>query len=97
MTDYTGKITNTIIDIVSKEINKKKNKEKIMTNIIDPLLCDLTRRYYPHLITVTVILVVILLLLVSILSLLVLQRLTDSNEYVQKCIANSIEIQSLSQ
>lgn len=89
MSNYAGPITNTIIDAVSKEINKKKTKEKIMTGIIDPLLCNLTTRYYPHLITITIILVVILLLLVSILTLLILQRLADRdniNDYVQQCI-----------
>lgn len=80
MSNYYGPITNTIIDAVSKEINKKKTKEKIMTGIIDPLLYDLTKRYYPHLITITIVMVIILLLLVSILALLILQRLTDNDE-----------------
>ncbi len=85
MSNFVGPLTNTIIDAVSKEINKKKTKEKIMIGIIDPLLCDLTTRYYPHLITITIILVVIVLLLVSILTLLILQRLADNNEYVKQC------------
>ena len=85
MSSFVGPVTNKIIDAVSKEINKKKTKEKIMSGIIDPLICDLTTRYYPHLMTITIILVVIVLLLVSILSLLILQRLADGNEYVKQC------------
>lgn len=74
MDKYIGPMTNGIIDAVSKEIKKRKTKEKIMSGIIDPLLCDLSMRYYPHLITITVILVIIILLLISILVLLVIQR-----------------------
>ena len=54
--------------------HSEKTKEKIMTGILDPLLCDLSSRYYPHLMTITVILVIIILLLISILILLVIQR-----------------------
>ena len=54
-----GPITNSVIDGVISEIKKKKTKEKIMKNIVDPLLCDLTTRYYPYLITITIILVLI--------------------------------------
>jgi hypothetical protein len=74
MSTYVGPITNGVIDCVIKEIKKKKTKEKIMKNIIDPLLCDLATRYYPHFITITIFLVVIVLLLISILVLSVLQR-----------------------
>jgi hypothetical protein len=77
MSSYVGPFTNGIIDDVIKEIKKKKTKEKIMKHIIDPLLCDLSTRYYPHFITITTILIVIILLLISILIMVVLQRCTD--------------------
>lgn len=86
MEKYVGPITNGIIDSISKEIKKKKTKEKIMTGIIDPLLCDLTTRYYPHLMTITIILVVIVLLLISILVLSVLQRITDETDFDNQII-----------
>lgn len=79
MNKYVGPLTDGIIDSVVKEIKKKKTKEKIMVGIVDPLLCDLTNRYYPHLMTITIILVVVVLLLIGILILLVLQRCTDSD------------------
>jgi hypothetical protein len=74
MTHYIGPLTNAVLDSVIKEIRKKKTKEKIMQNIVDPLLCDLTTRYYPHLMTITVILVIMVVLLISSLVLLVLQK-----------------------
>ena len=67
-------MTDGVINALSKEIKKKKTKEKIMAEIIDPLLCDLTTRYYPHLMTITIILTVVVLLLIGILIMLVLQR-----------------------
>jgi hypothetical protein len=63
-----------IISNFTKEIKKKKNKEKIMNNIIDPLLKDISTRYYPYLVTITCILIIIILLLISILILLVIQK-----------------------
>jgi hypothetical protein len=72
MSSYVGPITNSVIDGVIKEINKKKTKEKIMRHVIDPLLCDLSIRYYPHFITITIVLVVIIILLIAILIILVI-------------------------
>ncbi len=74
MSTYVGPLTNAVIDGVIKEIKKKKTKEKILKNIIDPLICDLAVRYYPHFMTITIILIAIILLLISILVLIVLQR-----------------------
>jgi hypothetical protein len=69
-----GPITDAVINGIIKEINKKKTKDKIMKHIFDPLLGDLTARYYPHFMTVTITLVVMILLLVSILILIVLSK-----------------------
>ena len=67
MSQIIGSLTNTVLDSIVKEMKKQKNKEKIMKNVIDPLLCDITTRYYPHFLTVTIILVVMFILLIAIL------------------------------
>lgn len=67
MSQIIGSLTNTVLDSIVKEMKKQKNKEKIMKNVIDPLLCDITTRYYPHFLTVTIILVVMVILLIAIL------------------------------
>lgn len=72
MNTYIGPITNDLIDKITNEVKKKKTKEKIMRNIIDPLLCDIAKRYYPYLIMITSVLVIIILLLIVIL--LILQK-----------------------
>lgn len=74
MSEYIGPMTDAFLDKIIKEVKKKKTKEKIMKNIIDPFLCDLTTRYYPHLITVTIILIIMVILLVTILVLSVIQK-----------------------
>lgn len=74
MGDYIGPITDAFIDKIIKEVKKKKTKEKILTHVIDPLLCDLTTRYYPHLVTLTIILIIMVILLVTILVLTVVQK-----------------------
>lgn len=74
MSTYIGPMTNAIIDGVTNEIKKKKTKEKIMRNIIDPLLKDLSVRYYPYFVSITIVMAVIIILLIAILILLVLQK-----------------------
>lgn len=74
MEKCVGPITETLLNKCIKEINKKKTKEKIMKGVIDPLLKDLTDRYYPYFITITSVLIVIIILLISILVLVVVQK-----------------------
>ena len=64
---FLGPVTNSILDLIIEEIKKTKTKEKIMENIIDPLLKDLSIRYYPHFIIITIALIMIIILLISIL------------------------------
>jgi hypothetical protein len=74
MTTYIGPLTDAMLDTMIKQIKKTKTKEKIMKSIIDPLLCDIMTRYYPYLITITIILSIIVILLISILSIIILDR-----------------------
>lgn len=67
MDSYIGPITSGIIDNLVKEIKRKENKEKIINNIIDPLIYDITRRYYPHFLVVTFLLILIIVILIVIL------------------------------
>ena len=64
---YIGPITDGIVNGLIDEFKKKKTKEKIVKNIIDPLLCDIAEKYYPHIITLIVVLALMILLLISIL------------------------------
>lgn len=67
LSSFIGPTTNAVIELVVKAIKKRKTREKVMKNIIDPLLCDLSSRYYPYFIMIIVILLLIVILLVCIL------------------------------
>lgn len=77
MSTSIGPLTNSIIDGIIKEIKKKKTKEKIMTHIVDPLLCDLTSRYYPHLMIVMIVLIMMIILLISILIMIMCSKFSS--------------------
>jgi hypothetical protein len=67
MLGYIGPMTDALINQITVELKKKENKDKIMNNIIDPLLCDITARYYSHFLTGTVVLIIIVVLLLTII------------------------------
>jgi uncharacterized membrane protein len=67
MTTYIGPITDSVIEGIIKELKKKETKEKVMKNIIDPLILDMSSRYYPYFMMVIIVLLIIVILLVAIL------------------------------
>lgn len=69
-------IIDNAIDCFISEVKKKHNKDKIMKNIVEPIVEDINKRYYPHMITLTVLLVFIIVLL----ALLVGTNLKDKNK-----------------
>ena len=64
---FIGPVTDNLINSFIDEIKKKKNKEKIMKNIIEPILNDINDKYYPHMMTITVLLSLIIILLLLLL------------------------------
>ena len=57
-------IMNSYIGPFTDEFNKKENKKKIMDNVIEPILYEVTSKYYPQVLTLFVILITITLLLI---------------------------------
>lgn len=74
MSSYIGPITDSVIEMIIKELKKKETKEKVMKNIIDPLIKDMSSRYYPYFMMMIVILLLIIMLLVSILIVNIVSR-----------------------
>ena len=74
MTEYIGSITDAMVDTLVKEVKKKSTREKIMKNVIDPLLCDISSRYYSYFIMTIIVLILIIILLISILILTVVKK-----------------------
>ena len=74
MADLIGPITNTVIDTVVNEIKKKHNKERLIKYVIDPLLYNISSRYYSYFIMTIIVLVIFIILLISILILVVVKK-----------------------
>ena len=74
MIGYIGPMTDAIINQITKEVKKKKTREKILSEIVDPLLYDITSRYYPHFITATIFLILIVLLLLTITFMIIFDK-----------------------
>jgi hypothetical protein len=70
MPNFIGPITNSLIDNIIKEFKKKEIKEKIIKNVCDPIIYDISVRFYPYFILILTILGVIIILLSIIIILL---------------------------
>ena len=64
---FIGSLSDNLINSFVDEIKKKKNKEKIMKNIIEPILNDINDKYYPYMLTLTFLLSIIIILLLLLL------------------------------
>ena len=64
---YIGPLTRDIIETCSKELKKKEIKEKIMTNLIDPVVSEFFSRYYPYITCFMFIHMIIIVLLIYII------------------------------
>ena len=70
MPNFIGPITNSLIDNIIKEFKKKEMKEKIITNICNPIIYDISIRFYPYFILILSILCIIIILLIIIIILI---------------------------
>lgn len=64
---YIGPFTDKLIKDFIHEIRKEKNMDRIKENVIDPVLCDINDRYFPHMVTLITLLILIVLLLTFLL------------------------------
>ncbi len=71
---YVGPITNNIMEEFINELKKKETKDKIFDGIINPLIRDISTRYYPYFILIIVVLVLIIVLLISILITMIVHK-----------------------
>jgi hypothetical protein len=64
---FIGPVTDNIVNGILCELKKKKNKDKIMKDLIEPIINDINERYYPHMLILTVLLSIIIILLLFLL------------------------------
>lgn len=73
--DYcVGNITNSIIDKVLNQIKKKKTKEKLMINIVEPFIKDFASKYYIYFLFIFIALLFIILLQIGTLTMIILTK-----------------------
>jgi len=74
-----GPMTDGLLEMFIYEVNKKDTREKILKKVIDPLLYELSCRYYPYFIMITIILILIIVLLLAILVIMMIRKNTPVN------------------
>jgi hypothetical protein len=72
--NYIGPFADKMIKDFIYEIRKDKNMDKIRKNVLDPVLCDINDRYFPHMVTLITLLILIVLLLTLILVLYIFDK-----------------------
>ena len=65
MEKYIGPVTDNLIDIVTSEISKEKNRKKIMNKIIKPILEDINKKYYPHFMALLSLLIIMTIMMIG--------------------------------
>jgi hypothetical protein len=60
-----GPITDNIINSFVNEVKKSKNRDKIMKNIIDPILSDINHKYFPYVVMLVLLLLIIIILQIT--------------------------------
>lgn len=64
---YIGPLTKNIVDACVNEFKKKETKDRVMKNLIDPVIIELFKRYSPYIASFILIHIVIIFLLIYII------------------------------
>lgn len=65
MDKIIGPATSNIIDILTTEIYKERNRKKIIKKIIQPILEDINRKYYPHFMALLILLIIMTIMMIG--------------------------------
>ena len=65
MDKLIGPATNNIIEILTFEIAKKKNRKKIINRVITPILEDINKKYYPHFMALLSLLIIMTIMMIG--------------------------------
>lgn len=66
-----GQMTDTIINQIICEINKKENKEKLNMLILNPIINKINKKIYPYFLIFSILIILILILIIIILYILI--------------------------
>jgi hypothetical protein len=62
-----GPITNAVIDNIITELKKTDTREKLYLDVIEPVLCNISSRYYPYFLLIIILLITIIVLIIILL------------------------------
>jgi hypothetical protein len=65
MDKILGPATSEIIDILTIEMYKRRNRKKIMKKIIQPILEDINKKYYPHFMALLTLLIIMTIMMIG--------------------------------
>lgn len=65
MDKIIGPATDNIIDILTSEIYKERNRKKIIKRIIQPILEDINKKYYPHFMALLTLLIIMTIMMIG--------------------------------
>jgi len=57
--------TDNIIDILTSEIYKERNRKKIIKRVIQPILEDINKKYYPHFMALLTLLIIMTIMMIG--------------------------------
>ena len=69
-----GEFSNGLLNSCLKELKKKENRDKIMNDVIDPIVSDITCKYYPHFLLLTILQFLMVILLGVILAYIIMNN-----------------------
>ncbi len=78
MDKLLGPATSNIIDSLTFEISKKKNRKKIIKRVITPILEDINKKYYPHFMALLSLLIIMTIMMIG-LTIIVYTSKTNTN------------------
>jgi len=57
--------TDNIIDILTSEIYEERNRKKIIKRVIQPILEDINKKYYPHFMALLTLLIIMTIMMIG--------------------------------
>jgi hypothetical protein len=79
MDKLLGPATSNIIDSLTCEIAKKKNRKKIVKRVITPILEDINRKYYPHFMALLSLLIIMTIMMIGLTIIVYTSKTNNSN------------------
>jgi len=79
MDKFISPMADNLIDILTNEIYKDKNRKKIIKRIIKPILEDINKKYYPHFMALLSLLIIMTIMMIGLTIIVYTSKTNNSN------------------